>query len=67
MTIMTSALLENGIDDIRGVFTDVMRWMQDHEYVSIRQMQGSMSRRAVPDPTPFERVELHAGLQFRTR
>jgi dihydroorotate dehydrogenase (fumarate) len=49
------------------VFTDVMRWMQDHEYVSIRQMQGSMSRRAVPDPTPFERVELHADLQFRTR
>ena len=26
MAIMTSALLENGIDHIRGVFTDVMRW-----------------------------------------
>ncbi|HET7208184.1 MAG TPA: dihydroorotate dehydrogenase-like protein [Terriglobales bacterium] len=56
VTMMTSALLENGIDHIRGVLTDVTRWMQDHEYDSIRQMQGSMSRRAVPDPSAFERA-----------
>ena len=56
VTMMTSALLENGIDHIRAVLTDVTRWMQDHEYDSIRQMQGSMSRRAVPNPSAFERA-----------
>jgi len=56
VAMMTSALLENGIDHIRGVLTDVTRWMQDHEYDSIRQMLGSMSRRAVPNPSAFERA-----------
>jgi len=56
VAMMTSALLENGIDHIRGVLTDVTLWMQNHEYDSIRQMQGSMSRHAVPDPSAFDRA-----------
>ena len=55
VAMMTSALLENRIDNIRGVLTGVTSWMQDHEYNSIRQMQGTMSRRAVPDSAAFER------------
>jgi dihydroorotate dehydrogenase (fumarate) len=54
VAMMTSALLENRID-IRGVLTGVTSWMQDHEYNSIRQMQGTISRRAVPDSAAFER------------
>jgi dihydroorotate dehydrogenase (fumarate) len=30
--------------------------MEAHEYESIRQMQGSMSYRAVADPAGFERA-----------
>ena len=30
--------------------------MGEHEYDSIQQMQGSMSRNAVPQPAAFERV-----------
>jgi dihydroorotate dehydrogenase (fumarate) len=30
--------------------------MEEHEYESIRQMQGSMSYRTVTDPAPFERA-----------
>ncbi len=56
VAMMTSALLENGIDHIGVVLRDLSDWMQEHEYVSIRQMQGSMSRAAVPDPTAFERA-----------
>jgi len=29
--------------------------MEEHEYQSIRQMRGSLSRRSVPDVSPFER------------
>jgi dihydroorotate dehydrogenase (fumarate) len=30
--------------------------MGEHEYDSIKQMQGSMSRNAVPQPAAFERA-----------
>jgi len=29
--------------------------MEEHEYASIRQMQGSMSYRSVAEPAAFER------------
>ena len=31
-------------------------WMGEHEYDSIKQMPGSMSRNAVPHPGAFERA-----------
>jgi dihydroorotate dehydrogenase (fumarate) len=34
---------------------DLVHWMEEHEYNSIGQMRGSLSRRSVPDPTAFER------------
>ena len=55
VAMMTSALLENGIDHIRVVLRELTEWMQEHEYDSIRQMQGSMSRKAAPNASAFER------------
>jgi dihydroorotate dehydrogenase (fumarate) len=52
---MTSALLRNGVHHAAHVLTEVDRWLDEHEYVSIQQMCGSMSRGAVADPTAFER------------
>lgn len=56
VAMMTSALLKHGIDHLRVVQTDLRRWMEEHEYESIRQMQGSMSQRAVAEPAAFERA-----------
>ncbi len=55
VAMMTSALLERGISHIGTVLRDVRQWMEQHEYESIRQMQGSMSRQSAPDPSAFER------------
>jgi dihydroorotate dehydrogenase (fumarate) len=55
VTMMTSALLRNGLGHVRVVLDDLARWMEDHEYDSIQQMQGSMSRRSAGDPAAFER------------
>jgi dihydroorotate dehydrogenase (fumarate) len=52
----TSALLRNGIDHISKILGEVSAWMEEHEYESIRQMQGSMARRSIDDPSAFERV-----------
>jgi dihydroorotate dehydrogenase (fumarate) len=38
------------------VLSEVLRWMEEHEYASIDQMRGSMSQRNVPDPAPYERA-----------
>ena len=50
-----SVLLAKGIPYLATVHADLVRWMEEHEYDSIRQMRGSLSRRAVPDPSAFER------------
>jgi dihydroorotate dehydrogenase (fumarate) len=56
VAMMTSALLKHGIDLLRVVRANLLTWMEAHEYESIRQMQGSMSYRAVADPAGFERA-----------
>ena len=56
VAMMTSALLKRGINYIDTLATELLIWMGEHEYDSIQQMQGSMSRNAVPQPAAFERV-----------
>jgi len=31
------------------------QWLEEHEYESLAQMQGSMSLRRCPNPSAFER------------
>ena len=55
VAMMTSALLKNGIGHLAKVRSDLLAWMEEHEYTSIREMQGSMSYRSVAEPAAFER------------
>lgn len=57
VTMMCSALLKNGIEHLRKVEEDMVRWMTDHEYESVTQMKGSMSQKKCPDPSAFERAQ----------
>lgn len=56
VTMMCSALLKHGPGRITEVLQDMDRWMMEHEYVSVAQMKGSMSRNSVADPSAFERA-----------
>jgi dihydroorotate dehydrogenase (fumarate) len=56
VAMMTSALLQNGVEHLDTVRTGIIRWMEEHEYESIQQMCGSMSQRNVPDSTAYERA-----------
>jgi dihydroorotate dehydrogenase (fumarate) len=49
-------LLKRGIGYLDTLHTELLQWLGEHEYESIRQMQGSMSRNAVPRPGAFERA-----------
>lgn len=55
VAMMASALLHKGIPHAAYVLADLRRWLDDHEYDSVQQMCGSMSRNAVSDSTAFER------------
>ena len=54
--MMTSALLKHGIGHLEAVRAEFLPWLEEREYESIRQMQGSMSYRAVAQPAAFERA-----------
>ncbi len=55
VAMMTSALLKYGIEHIGVVLAGMESWMEEHEYVSIKQMRGSMSLVNVDNPTAFLR------------
>ena len=55
-TMVTSELLQHGVNRISEILADVRTWMEEHEYASIAQMKGSMSQTAVGDPNAFERA-----------
>jgi dihydroorotate dehydrogenase (fumarate) len=56
VAMTTSALLKHGIEHLATVRRDLVAWMEEHEYESVRQMQGSMSYRSVAEPAAFERA-----------
>ncbi|KAB2865455.1 MAG: dihydroorotate dehydrogenase-like protein, partial [Anaerolineae bacterium] len=57
VTMMASALLKNGINHLQKIETDLVHWMETHEYKSIQQMRGSMSQQNTANPEAFERAQ----------
>lgn len=56
VAMTTSALLHHGISHARRLVLDLERWLEEHEYESIRQMQGAMSASRVSAPSAFTRA-----------
>lgn len=56
VTMMASELLQNGIHRIGHILEGMARWMEEYEYESVAQMQGSMSQQHVAEPAAFERA-----------
>jgi dihydroorotate dehydrogenase (fumarate) len=56
VAMMASELLQNGVQRIDEILGEMLHWMEDHEYVSVEQMIGSMSQRHVVEPAAFVRA-----------
>jgi dihydroorotate dehydrogenase (fumarate) len=56
VAMMASELLAHGPPRLGEIVVEMKRWMEEHDYESIAQMQGSMSQRAVAEPAAFERA-----------
>ncbi len=57
VTMMCSSLLRHGVNHLRHVERELREWMEQHEYESVAQMQGSMSQIKCADPGAFERAQ----------
>jgi dihydroorotate dehydrogenase (fumarate) len=55
--MLASELIANGAERLSAILSDMRAWMQEHEYESIVQMQGSMSQQNSADPSAFERAQ----------
>lgn len=56
VTMVCSTLLRHGPGRVKAILDGVITWMEEHEYESVAQMNGSMSYRSVADPAIFERA-----------
>jgi dihydroorotate dehydrogenase (fumarate) len=56
VAMTTSALLMHGVEHLATLRAGLISWMEEHEYESVRQMQGSMSQKSVAEPAAFERA-----------
>ena len=63
VTMLCSVLLRHGITQIRVIEEEIRAWMEEHEYSSVQQLQGSMSQKNCPDPSAFERAQYTRALQ----
>jgi dihydroorotate dehydrogenase (fumarate) len=57
VTMLCSSLMRHGVNHLRHVERELREWMEEHEYESVKQMQGSMSQQRCPDPGAFERAQ----------
>lgn len=57
VTMLCSAILRHGAKHIGVVEKEMVTWLEEHEYESVQQLQGSMSQKNCPDPAAFERAQ----------
>lgn len=62
-TMMASELLRHGPNRIGLIVQELAAWLDEHEYHSLRQAQGSMSQQNVAEPAAFERANYMKMLQ----
>jgi dihydroorotate dehydrogenase (fumarate) len=60
---MVSALLHHGPEHLAVLRRELVQWLEEHEYGSLREMRGSMSMRSCPDPQAYERANYMLMLQ----
>lgn len=65
VTMMASALMKYGSGHVTRLLDEIILWMEEKEYRSISQMKGSMSYKAVDNPSLYERANYVKLLQER--
>jgi len=57
VTMLCSSLLRYGVEHLKDIQEEMVEWLEEREYESVMQLQGSMSQLNVADPSSFERAQ----------
>lgn len=57
VTMLCSVLMRHGVRHLELIEREMRQWLEEHEYESVNQLQGSMSQKHCPDPQAFERAQ----------
>jgi dihydroorotate dehydrogenase (fumarate) len=57
VTMLCSVLIRHGIGQLAVIERDLVTWMEEHEYVSVKQLRGSLSQKNCEEPSAFERAQ----------
>lgn len=55
VAMMASALHIHGVEHIGRVLADLRYWLEKRDYTSLAETRGCLSRRSVPDTSPYDR------------
>jgi len=56
VTMLASELMLRGIDRLDVIRNELIAWLEEHEYMSVDELRGSLSQRHVTFPAAFERA-----------
>jgi dihydroorotate dehydrogenase (fumarate) len=57
VTMLCSTIIRHGIPQIALIERDLVAWLTEHEYESVRQLKGSLSQSKCAEPAAFERAQ----------
>ena len=57
VTMLCSTLIRHGVGHIKVIESELVAWMEEHEYESVSQLKGSLSQKNCPAPSAFERAQ----------
>jgi dihydroorotate dehydrogenase (fumarate) len=68
VTMLASALLLHGVGRLQRIETDLLAWLEEHEYESVAPLDGSMSNAVSPTPRLLNALNTSVRLErFRSR
>ena len=56
VVMVTSALMKQGAEHLQTIYDEMLKWLAEHEYGSVKQLVGSISHKACKTPSAFERA-----------
>ena len=57
VTMLCSTIMRHGFPQIAMMESELVEWLEEHEYESLSQLKGSLSQRNCPEPAAFERAQ----------
>ncbi len=57
VTMLCSTIIRHGIPQIAMIERELVDWLQEHEYESVKQLKGSLSQKNCAEPAAFERAQ----------